>query len=385
LKNARPQNRVSDAVAPSAGRPDDCVSDRRPVVATSAGTHARPRTNERTRIIEAVELQRRRILDAMVLVVREHGFAGASVSRVSARAKVSRRTFNEAFDSLEDCFLAVLDEGAAHASALISEAFDLEGSWVDGVRGALAALLGFFDSEPARAHALVVEANAAGPRARGRREQHVASIISLIEDRWRVHDENWSHPLDAAGVMGSLLAVLHTHLVTARKEPMIALLGPAMGLVTAPYLNQRCVKREIERAEAIAAELLARRACAPPAEPAGSVTLPELLLHPRAHRARACILHLAMHPEASNREVARAVGIERDTHISTLLARLHRAGLLVKRRAAPGRPNEWSASSYGMRVANVLQVTQQHETSATPPQAITLSVRPTLNTTPLHR
>ena len=52
------------------------------------------------------------ILEAVVSVVYEGGFAGASVTSVCARAKVSRRTFYETFDSLQDCFSALLEEGA---------------------------------------------------------------------------------------------------------------------------------------------------------------------------------------------------------------------------------------------------------------------------------
>ena len=175
-----------------------------------------------------------RIVEAMVAVVCERGFAGASVSRVSARARVSRRTFYKAFESLEACFLAVLDEGAWRVGLLMSGAFAGEEVWVDGVRGALVALLRFLDSEPEWAWVLLVEATAAGPRARERREWHVAGLTVLIEGHWDALREGHAHWLVNGGVMASLLGVLHTHLVTGREQPLIGLLGPMMGLVTTP-------------------------------------------------------------------------------------------------------------------------------------------------------
>jgi AcrR family transcriptional regulator len=303
-------------------------------------------------------IQRRRILDAMTLVAYESSFAQASVSTVSARAKVSRHTFYEIFDSLEDCFLAVLDDGARCASLLVSRAFAREATWLDGVRAALASLLELFESEPALAHVLLVEASAAGPPARERRERHLAALRSLIEDRWGAPDDGHAHPLATAGVMASLLGVLHTHLVFERREPLIALLGPLMGLVTAPYLDPQGVACEIERGGALAREMLARRDPGESEDSAGGVPLPGLLLDPRAHRARACLLYLAARPGASNRQIARTVGIGSDSHISTLLARMQRVGLIAKRPSPPGGPNAWSPSPYGLRVADALTHTQ---------------------------
>ncbi|HEV3319542.1 MAG TPA: replication-relaxation family protein [Solirubrobacteraceae bacterium] len=308
------------------------------------------------------EFRRERIVAAMVGVVYERGYAGASVSSVSARAKVSRHTFYELFDGLDDCFLAVLERGYRQVRGLISQAFEREDSWPDGVRGALAALLAFFDSEPVLAHVLLVEAAAAGSWARSRRERHLAALTSLIEDRWGAPADGHPHPLVPAGVMASLLGVLHTHLVTGREQPLVTLLGSLMGLVTAPYLDQRDVTREIDRAEILARELLARdtreHSHVHPTTTIITTTaieIPNLLLDPRAHRARGSLHHLAEHPGASNRQIAKAVGIARDDQISTILARLARIGLLVKSSPRPGGPNAWSLTPHGLQVATALQ------------------------------
>jgi len=299
---------------------------------------------------------RARIIDAMVFVVRERGYAGASVTSVSARAEVSRRTFYEAFDGLDDCFLAVLDEGYRRVRALMSGAFDREQSWLDGVRGALAALLSFFDSEPVLSHVLLVEAAAAGPWARERREQHIALLTRLIEERWGAPEDGHAHSLVNPGVMASLLGVLHSHLVAARPEPLIGLLGPLMGLVTSPYLPQRAVAREIALANAVARELLATPDNSPiQRSEVNGVEIPGLLRNPRAHRARACLLYVAEHPGASNREVATAIGISRHTHISTLLARLAAIGLLHKQPGPPGHPNSWMLTQSGVKAARALK------------------------------
>lgn len=68
------------------------------------------------------DIQRARILDAMVSVVYERGYAGTTVSSVCTCAKVSSRTFYEAFDGREQCLLAALDEGYRQITRLVSQA-----------------------------------------------------------------------------------------------------------------------------------------------------------------------------------------------------------------------------------------------------------------------
>jgi AcrR family transcriptional regulator len=298
------------------------------------------------------DLRRGRILDAMVLVAYERGYAGASTTMVCERAKVSRHTFHEHFDDLQECFTAVLDAGARNTTALLSHAFERESSWLAGIRGALVALLTFLDAEPALAHVLLVEAGAAGPWARERREHHVARHVTLIEERWHAHRDLSPHPLVNSGVVASLLGLLQAHLVRKAGEPLLSLLGPLMGVATAPYLDRAEVAREIEDAERLAREMLAGHESS---MPLSQIELPELIKHPRARRARACIAYLAAHPAASNRQIARAVGIGSDTQVATLLARLARNGLLSKQPARAGYPNSWSLSARGLQVADALR------------------------------
>jgi AcrR family transcriptional regulator len=324
--------------------------------------------------------QRARIIAAMVLTVGEHGFAGTTISAVCAQARVSRGTFYEAFDGLRECFLAVLDEGYRRAQELIGQAFAGEECWRDGVRAALALLLGSFDEEPLLARVWFVEVLAAGSWALERRERHVRALTAMIVERWPLPDGAQVNPLAAAGVMESLLGIIHTRLLTRREEPLLGLLGPLMGLATAPYLDPQAVAREIERATALAQGAPAHGSSTPGARVGrdprssqdddgglhrpeygdGDVQIPRLLGDARARRARDCLRHLAEHPGVSNRQIAAAVGIARDTHISTLLARLHGMGLIVKQARRPGGPNAWTLSPNGREVLQALHTHEEH-------------------------
>ncbi len=114
---------------------------------------------------QVVELQRERIMRAVVRVVAERGFGGASVARLVAVAGVSRATFYELFGSFERCFLAVVDAAMRRASALIAEAFERNAGWQERAVAGLVVLLSALDSDPLLARVCLVEVLAAGPAA----------------------------------------------------------------------------------------------------------------------------------------------------------------------------------------------------------------------------
>jgi AcrR family transcriptional regulator len=126
------------------------------------------------------------IVDAMVEVIAECGYAGASVELVCARAKVSRRRFHECFESFEDCFLAILGRGLEAMTRVMSQALAGEGDWLDRLLAVEAAVLVYLDSEPQLAWVLMVEALGAGSWAFERRQQHVEALRELIVERFGI-------------------------------------------------------------------------------------------------------------------------------------------------------------------------------------------------------
>ncbi len=312
--------------------------------------------------------QRTRVLEAMIAVAGEDGFRGASVEVVIRRARVSRRTFYELFDSIEDCFSVVLEDALTRVSSVMSDAFEREACWEDGVLRAFRDLLVFFDSDPLSARAWLIESFAAGSWALELREHSMTVLRSLIVEQWatKVHAEPRVEVKEPpppgsptiVGAMAAVLGVIHTHLVTRAPESLIVLLGPLMGLVIATYQDPDAVAREVARGEWVARELL-EGPYPPPRTPEprspDEVEVPGVLRDPRSHRARLCLFYLLDRPGASNRQVGVGAGITSHTHISGLLARLCEMGLLVKSPGRPGLANAWSLSEQGERVAQAMR------------------------------
>jgi AcrR family transcriptional regulator len=364
---------VSRAYGDEIERADDTAPRRRKVrgepTTESGGSEALPARATGTRRERST--RRDRILEAMVELAAEHGFAGVSVKLLTARAGVSTRTFYEEFKDLRACFLAVLDLALERAGGLILQAYTREERWQDGVLGALASLLAFFDSEPALTRVWFVQALAAGPWALGRREQIAGMLRSTIVEHWAVRGVQRPDSVAATGVMASVLGLIHTHLVTEQPEPLIELLGPLMGLVTSLYLDKEDVAREVQRGAQLAREIQAGEdtrwtlpAQAPGADTRGGTerdtAIPATLTKPNARRARECLLFLAEHPESSNREVAIAIGVSDQSQISRLLSQLAEEELAVKRSEGAGKRNAWRLTPRGEEVARALQRRVDH-------------------------
>jgi AcrR family transcriptional regulator len=318
----------------------------------------------RTRATEDAEMRRRsppwqraRILDAVVNVVAERGVAGASVELVCTRAKVSRRTFYECFDGLDRCLVAVLDGALARAAPLVVGAFATEDSWQDGMRSALAAMLAFFDEEPALARVCLLELLTAAPVVREHRERILAAFAALVLAR--VESEvSHASPLAAEGTYASVVGIVNARLVGSGQPPLIELLGPLMGIIVGPFMDQAQVAREVQRGDELARELLARRSSEAEHRIDMSVSVPDVLLTARGHRARLCLLYVAEQGERglspSSQQVAVGIGLSRRRQVWGSLEKLAALGLLVKHVGGAGYPNAWSLTLMGERVALAL-------------------------------
>jgi AcrR family transcriptional regulator len=312
---------------------------------------------------DVVQLQRARIVSAMVDVVAERGVARSTVAHVVARSGVSRRTFYELFDDREDCFAAAFEQAVERAAARVLPAFNEGGGWLERIRLGLRASLEFLDDEPALGRLGVVESLGAGPVALEHRTRVVNALIEAV-DRGRREPKAAGRltRLTAEGVVGAVLAVLHARLVEHEPRPMISLLGPLMGLIVLPYQGRVVAEREAARPAP------KRRPAPPVADPLRGL---EMRLTYRTVRALAAIASRESDPRPpSNREVSDAAGVADQGQISKLLARLEHLGLVenVGEGHAKGEPNAWQLTPRGHEVQRTIS-RETEQTALTAVQA----------------
>jgi AcrR family transcriptional regulator len=336
-----------------------------------ASTHTSdPRAPVRREGAHVSEMQRRRLLHAMVEVAGEHGVQSASVGRVCERAHVSRRTFYDVFSDREACLVAAFEWEVALIGARVSVACAGAGDWAGRIRAGLTAILACFDEQPAAARLCVVETLRAGTRVlevRGR-------VLDTLAGAVREGDGGaGAPPLIAESVVGGALSVIHARLVElpragvssgarAGKSPtgesragesralvacpgMGELVSPLMGMIVLPYLGASAAQRERAvrvRKRTLTADGGEQRESP---DPLGGLSIN------LTYRTARVLDAIASTPGASNREVAEGAGVGDEGQMSKLLHRLRHHGLIENRYGyTKGGANAWTLTARGVAV-----------------------------------
>ena len=305
---------------------------------------------------QLAEIQRSRLLMGAVGAVDELGYEQATVARITARARVSRRTFYELFLNREECVAAVLEDAAVRVRGELRDAGLGDLPWQERVRRGLWVILCFLEREPTLARVCLVQAQRGGGAVLERREGILAELVAAV-DEGRAESARGLQcsALTAEGVVGAALAILHPRLAPQRRERPTGLLGELMGLIVLPYRGPAAARREQAR-QAPAAPRTRGSAqptsASPQADPLAGLTMR------LTYRTAKVLEGIGENPGASNREIAEYAGINDQGQISKLLARLDRLGLLVNEDPGghtKGASNAWSLSATGAHVTHSIR------------------------------
>jgi len=313
-----------------------------------------------------VEIQRARILDAMIEACREHGAGAVTVAHVVSRAGVSRRTFYELFPDREACFVAAFDETVARVGQRLAAVWEPQAKWRVRIRAALTALLELFDDEPAMGRLLVVESLTAGPAALQRRMRLLACLIAEVEAARSDGRSSRAEltALTGEGLIGAALSIVQARLSEDDPDSLRKLVNPLMAMIVLPYLGAAAAGQEL-------AKPLAPRRPAPTRPPVEPLRDLDLRL---TYRTVMVLGAVAQHPGASNRQIGETAGISDQGQISKLLQRLGRLGLVRNDGVGQprGMPNAWTLTPKG---EGLVRATGQF-TGATQPAARGARVSP---------
>ncbi len=292
------------------------------------------------------EIQRGRMLTAMMEVAGERGAANATVAHVVARSGVSRRTFYEMFRDREDCLAEAFEVAVTRACERVIPVYELQRGWQAQLRATVAALLLFIDEEPDMGRLLVVEALGGGPRVLAHRAEILVRLVQAVDEGRRLA-KTPPPPLTAEGVLGGAFALIHTRLLQRDPAPLTDLLGPLMGLIVGPYLGPAAARKEIGR-PAPEFDHVARREHRDPLRGL------EMRLTYRTVRV---LVAIGAQPGASNRQIADAAGVEDQGQISKLLRRLESLGLVLNtgQGHSKGEPNRWTLTTRGTEVEQAIK------------------------------
>ncbi len=353
------------AVPGNAGRPPGAAG-RREAGRREAGRREAGRMPSRSGPArdQLAEIQRARLLGGALGAVEEYGYTDTTVARITAHARVSRRTFYEQFANTEDCLAALIEDVIAQLESELAAA-DLDSlSWRERVRGGLAVILAFFDREPALARVCVVQALRAGAPVLERREQLLARLARVVNEGCEQGSRSGDcAPLTAEGLVGAAFGILYARLLRGEPAPLLELTGELMGMIVLPYLGPAAARREQARPAPQAATLVRERsrtlATAQP-DPLQGIRMR------LTYRTARTLEGVRERPGASNREVGDRAGIGDPGQVSKLLRRLERLGLLENQGLGhtQGEPNAWRLTQLGEQVTQRLYVGSAREEPA---------------------
>jgi AcrR family transcriptional regulator len=124
--------------------------------------------------------QRDRLIAGIIEVANRDGYAGCSVSAVTAAAKVSKPTFYEYFQDRDDCFVAALEVVCMSLLEEILATIAQEpAEWA--MTSAAATMARFASAEPLLARFLMNEPLAAGGPALEARDRGIGELAKAVE------------------------------------------------------------------------------------------------------------------------------------------------------------------------------------------------------------
>jgi AcrR family transcriptional regulator len=205
--------------------------------ARSAGSLTRRREALRAVRREQVSVeQRTRLALAMVDAVGENGYRQTTVAHVTARARLSRKTFYEHFSNKQECFLTTYDQVMARAVRRMERAYQEAEGWPDRVEAAIRALFEAAIENPGAVRLVLLEVNALGAAGFERRERSIGHYERFIRDALEMAPGkgSFSDPVLKA-VIGGLNRVLYRRVLAGERAELLALIPDLVDWFTSYY------------------------------------------------------------------------------------------------------------------------------------------------------
>ena len=278
--------------------------------------------------------QRDRLVAAMGELITEMGSTAIGIHHVCQRAGISRRTFYELYVDRDSCLLDTLGVAQDRLLGSVAEAVVAVGpEWEDRAVAAMRALVGTLCADHVLGYLCVVAPSAAGHDALVLQRTTIDEIGRLLGGAPRI-----AVPTDLVLVaaLGGVWELLRRRL-TDDDGAQGDLAAPAICGLLAPFIGRR---RAATRASVLS-DPTAFVARWTPSD-AGADHQPGLLV---TELTRQTLEYLEEHPDATNIAVARAVDVRHESQMSRHLARLHREGVVQRRKE--GRTNAWRLTARG--------------------------------------
>jgi AcrR family transcriptional regulator len=180
--------------------------------------------------------QRQRLMSAMIAVIGEKGYSGATVSDVIVRAGVSRKTFYEHFADAQGCFLAIYDAITKEGIRRVQSAYAEAEGWPGRVEAAIRVLFESAIESPDALRLIMIEIAAAGEAGLAHRERVMVQYARFIREGLELAPGRGTvSDLTLRAVIGGVNRVLYARLHDRRHAKLLALVPDLVRWATSYY------------------------------------------------------------------------------------------------------------------------------------------------------
>ncbi len=195
----------------------------------------------------AASPERERIVEALIEIAAERGYAETTIELIVERAGVDRPAFDRHFRGKYDCFLSAWQEMNESCMREMLEAYNSQESWSDRLRAVACEIVEGLRNDPSRA-CFAVEVLAAGDAARARRDMTMRVIASLIDaGRNEMEDPEAVPHTTAEALAGSAYGQVYAKVVGGSTDELPNLVPQLMSAAVMPYLGIEAGLAELSR------------------------------------------------------------------------------------------------------------------------------------------
>jgi AcrR family transcriptional regulator len=195
----------------------------------------------------AASPERERIVEALIEIAAERGYAETTIELILDRAGLDRPAFDRHFRGKYDCFLTAWQEINEGCMREMLEAFNSREEWPDRLRAVACEIVDNLRNDPGRA-SFAVEVLSAGDAARARRDMTMRVIASLIDAGRNEMDDPESVPhTTAEALAGSAYGQVYAKVVRGEADELPALVPQLMSAAVMPYLGVEAGLAELAR------------------------------------------------------------------------------------------------------------------------------------------
>ena len=195
-----------------------------------------------------MQLERSRLLDAMLEELVEKGYEGAEVEAAIHRARLSGEEWCSRFPDKDACLIAAFEQLTERLRAAVQRGCGVDGQWPTRVYAGVRELLGELASRPELAEALTRTFASIGVEAQLRYQAFVESLAPLLREG-RKYSGMAKLPREVEMLaVGAAEAIVYDEVASSRTAQLPTMGPEILFSLLVPFVGPASAAAEMERA-----------------------------------------------------------------------------------------------------------------------------------------